>query len=479
MSFHRVVVLGAGPIGLLAAIEAREKFGKKVSVTVVEKRTGYTRTNVPALAVEIRNEFKRLQILPELGFSGQVPFSKIEEALKARAVSAGVKFELGYTVETLVGASKNKYGRYKSMQLTLKKFDSQGKSFGLIGQSKSISADLLIVSTGGAAAADPVVTQTLGFTFHKLHAKNYGAYGVFVPHEAINDNETADRRLEYHKAKGDIVGGAIGFETPDHNYLLVTLSQCSKSDFKLLQTQNDKLRELLLGVGNSLSTAVLTEIKEVQKNVAIFKIAIQRAGQFYSKDYPAVIVGDAAVTPHPEAGSGIGTGYKGFQELKVLFQALSRADRSDDNEAAFKTFADAYELHVSKKALEGTKIVLLNLIKLLNGFCDVTKAAVQKMANPEAKTYLEGHLLQAATLQSELTEEKKACERFEGLLKDSTEQARILWDEKADKSVNRLWLEIDKTYRSVKKLTGDYHVLAERLLKIEAMLKFDAKKAVA
>jgi hypothetical protein len=38
----------------------------------------------------------------------------------------------------------------------------------------------------------------------------------------------------------------------------------------------------------------------VQKNVLAFKVNIQRARQLCSPEYPAVLVGDAAVTPHPD-----------------------------------------------------------------------------------------------------------------------------------------------------------------------------------
>ena len=231
MSFHSVVVLGAGPIGLLAAIEARQNFVK--SVTVVEKRTAYTRNNVPTLQPEIYKKFENLKVLKDLGSTGQAPFSRIEQELKEKAASLGVKFELGYVVQSLVGLKKNKHGRFKSIQLNLKQWDEQRKTVDFAGKSKSLEADLLVVCTGGAAAADPAVTQTLGFTFHKLHAKNYGAYGVFVPHkkEWSEPDEVGNRRTDYQKARGNAVSAPFGFETPEHNYLLVTLTGCTRLDF--------------------------------------------------------------------------------------------------------------------------------------------------------------------------------------------------------------------------------------------------------
>ena len=483
MSFHHVVVLGAGPIGLLTAIEARQNFVK--NVTVVEKRTAYTRTNVPVLQTEIYKQFKSLGVLKELGSTGQAPFSQIEEALKEKALSLGVKFELGYVVQSVIGMKKNKYGRFKSIHITVKPWDEQNKMMARYGGYKSLDADLLVVCTGGAAAADPAVTQTLGFTFHKLHAKNYGAYGVFVPHkrDLVTPVEVTDRRKDYKNVNGNAVSSPLGFETPDHNYLLVTLAGCSRTDFKFLQANSSKLRTLLLGVGNSLGTAVLTEIKEVGKNVALFKIAIQRADQFYSEEFPAVIVGDAAVTPHPEAGSGIGTGFKGLEELKILFASLKKSDRSDNNDAAFKTFNDAYEVHVSKKALEGTGIVLANLIKLVTAYCDEVNAAANQIADQKIKALAKTLIEQALQLKKDLEEEKEDCKRFEELVAENAPNNKhkpLVWDPRMERSVGQLWANIGFTYDEVKALTGKIQLLGDRLDKIETMLKFDAqKKAVA
>ena len=276
-----------------------------------------------------------------------------------------------------------------------------------------------------------------------------------------------------------------------------------------MQSNNNKLRTLLLGVGNGMSNAILTEIKEVEKNVALFKIAIQRAEQFYSEEFPAVIVGDAAVTPHPEAGSGIGAGFKGFEELKVLFASLKESDRSDNNEGAFKTFNDAYELHVSRKALEGTRFVLTNLIKMVTAFCDEGTANLNQIVNPQANAIAKKQVDQAEELKKDLEEEKVECKHFEALLTNKAEVAvdaneeldamgalnargalhakgpfdkhkpLLYWDARMDRSVGQLWDSIGITYHQIKELTGSCELLGNRLDKIESMLKFDAQKAVA
>ena len=94
-----------------------------------------------------------------------------------------------------------------------------------------------------------------------------------------------------------------------------------------------------------------------------------------------MLVGDAAVTPHPQAGSGIGTGFAGFEELQKLFAALKKAHRSNNNEAVFQNFNTAYELHASRKALEkaGWKVGDLDLVEGNEAFAAQALAVNKEM----------------------------------------------------------------------------------------------------
>jgi 2-polyprenyl-6-methoxyphenol hydroxylase-like FAD-dependent oxidoreductase len=209
MSFKKAVVLGAAPLGLMAAIEARQNFVR--DVTLVEKRGGYTRCRI---------------------------------------------------------------------------------------------------------------TNKLGFSFHKLAPTNYGAFGIFDAEEKdyTYNPERERRKQEANQLAKTVAGGKIGFHTIDHNYLLITLRNCSPADFKMLQGAPAELKKVLLTIGESYGAVVMKNLKEVDKNIALFEISIQRASQFYNQEYPAVLLGDSAVTPHPEKASGIGTGYFGFEKLKELFK---------------------------------------------------------------------------------------------------------------------------------------------------------------
>jgi 2-polyprenyl-6-methoxyphenol hydroxylase-like FAD-dependent oxidoreductase len=51
VTFQHVVILGGGPVGLLCANEAKRYFPY---VTIVEKRSTYSRTNLPVVDPELR-----------------------------------------------------------------------------------------------------------------------------------------------------------------------------------------------------------------------------------------------------------------------------------------------------------------------------------------------------------------------------------------------------------------------------------------
>jgi len=470
MSFKKVAILGAGPLGLMAAIEAQQNFVS--DVTLIEKRSGYTRLNVPTLDNKITSHLKKIDVAPSVWKPGvskpgdSISFSRIEEGLFEKATSLGVKVERGWTVEGLIGRDKNKYGRYKSIALTLRKWDDKGRKIMRGGGGKILDTDFLIVSTGGAAAANPLVTNKLGFHFHKLAPTDYGAYGIFSP--LLKDQMTAPQfseedyrqQSEDKKLANTVSGRKIAFHTNDHNYLLVTLQNCSASDFEKLQATPDQLKRVLLAIGHTMGTAVLSEIKEVEKNMALFEIAIQRAQQFYSPEYPAVLLGDAAVTPHPEQGSGITTGFHGFEKLQELFAALKKLDRSNNTEKAFTNFNNAVEIIASKKALEGTRGVLQNHIATLNNYISQLKAGLAGMQSSGAKKYITDIIEELEPLRNDLTSESERTKEFLSALEGGNLPDTAL-------TLENLWKVIRQTHNQVQNMIKDADLMGENLEKMQ------------
>ena len=467
MPFHRVVVLGGGPIGLLCAIEAKRYFP---TVTIIEKRGGYSRNNVPSLNEPLIMHLDRIGVSKTLWPSGNsgsesIAFSRIEEALWQRARSLGITMERGYVVTSIIGNHMQKNGRYKRINLTLSAWDPATKALAIGGASKQLITDLLVVASGGGASRDNVVVQTLGFTFTKLRAKNYAAYGVFSIPEKGSVELDYSAQSKFARLSNQIVSGKIAFSTKDHNYLLVTLSQCTKTDFEFLQQNADAFHVLLLAVSEGYQTSILQEIKEVEKNTGLFKVSIQRARHFCSSSYPAVIVGDAAVTPHPESGSGMVTGFAGVEQLSLLFKALQGTNRSSDNSASWLSFEQCYELFVSKKALEGTRVMLRNLIKLIERFRDDAVAISRQFNNLSVLGWVDEMVNTSDTLREVLKLQDFRAERLLGILNGEPE--KFDWKQSG---VDQLWADISGAYKAIKQLTSDVGLFRKRVDELESGL---------
>ncbi|WP_213807226.1 hypothetical protein [Granulicella sp. dw_53] len=458
MSFKKVVVLGAGPLGLMAAIDARQHFVR--NVTLVEKRGAYTRPNVPVLDKSTITHLQSIKATPSSWRSGKagdpIAFSKIEDALLTRAKALGIKLERGWIAERISGRDKNDHGRYKSMTLTLRACDEKGRKMTIGGALKVIEADFLVVSVGGGAAADPLITNILGFAFQKLAPKDYGAYGIFNPEKAslTSDANQLQRKNEAQKLANGVIGKKTPIPTEDHNYLLATLRNCSAADFQRLQAAPADLRKILLTVGQT--TSILSSLKQVEKNVAVFEISVQRATQFYSQQYPAVLLGDAAVTPHPEQGSGVAAGYVGLEKLRQLFQELKKLDRSDDTESSFSNFNSQMDIVTSKKALEGTLAILTNNIQNLRNYIARVRQQQNTLSYPQAKRYLGEFAERLQTLQSNMESHKVETEKLLGSFNEPDLS-------KIGAALGKLWSSIKNSHDEIQGLIGQTDLMSENI----------------
>ena len=477
MAIKWVVVLGGGPIGLMSAIEASKYFKE---VFIIEKRTEYTRSNVPVLQDAVKQHLKDLKLEKQLGWKENnepsLAFSQIEEALWDKAQSKGVKMKRGFVVTDVVGSDKKPNGMFKTMTLTICPWDHKTRS---ADTTKPISmrADLLVIATGGGAQGDGI-TSKLGFVWEELKAKNYAAYGIFEPgavysYGGNNNNAKAPvfnselKKALYEPVKAIVPGasgtGKTSITTKEHNYLLVTLAGITRADFKELQANNTKLQKLLMAVGKTIEGTVLSELKtDVDRNVALFKISVKRAQQFYSPEYPAVLIGDAAVTPHPETGSGMVTGFKGVEELQKLFKALAGTNRAEDNKAHFLSFDKSYELHVASKALKGTWTILDNLQKMLGQFKADIGGALRRSGHPGYISVAKSLEMFADGLIQDLKAEKAEAEALHEVLEG---KSPVNLDPRSN--VSRLWRTIGQTYKDIKEFTGDLTLLDERLSEME------------
>jgi hypothetical protein len=92
---------------------------------------------------------------------------------------------------------------------------------------------------------------------------------------------------------------------------------------ELLKKDQTLLQDLVIALKRAsvTTTGEREKLKNVKNNLLAFAINIQRARQMVSDKYPAVLVGDAAVTPHPRYRQWHDIGLSGLRGVENTFPA--------------------------------------------------------------------------------------------------------------------------------------------------------------
>lgn len=372
-----VVVIGGGPIGLLSALDAKANGAK--TVTIIEKRLTYRRGNVPVLRDATINAMKRHGLDKELfekrgfklksDFSGNlahVPIKALEEEFSKKARGQGIRLVKGYTFSHVDESKDKKRKRTDPVFVRMTRDDAQftKSKYSTAGLPEGFAmlADLVVFATGGGASRDPAL-QELGFEFDSVEVEEMGAYGTFKPKHGggdINLDQYQHRKYLNKIARGGI---QFAFETPEHNYILTFFSGLSHQDVQELQENPEELRELLTLIGKGKGSA-FDELTENTGSANLFPVKLRRVKSPVSEDYPAVVIGDAAVTPHPSTGSGINEGVGSLEHLQKLVKKLNKGFFTSDSkhkrqkEQAFQAYGKNVSKFTLKKILSGMDVMI-------------------------------------------------------------------------------------------------------------------------
>jgi 2-polyprenyl-6-methoxyphenol hydroxylase-like FAD-dependent oxidoreductase len=387
-----VAVIGGGPTGLLAAIEAMRQGATRV--TVYEGRSEpYSRRNVPTLNQATMAKLAEVGVSDELfgwrvvgrspGYlasdgSGQVPLLHLEEALTRRAVDLGIRIIRGSKPRSIRGDERSTGSRAAAATLemtgtiTQYRHEERGNRVDIWAETVPVPterADLVILAVGAGASDDPFVTETLGIRYKRLKARDYGFYGLFE-HAATTPYE-----LQHYVNKVGTYTGLIpppkrespqhfdqlrrilqpgnsltAFETPGLDYILGFLSGITQDEFEALRVNRTDSEEVKASKRKNLRKlaehvalrqtgglshkfeALLTDDKAVD----IFEVKVAQAMNLVSPHLPAVVIGDAAATPHPQVGSGLNTGVASLDALGTLVRNLSQGRQSDEAFALYQ-----------------------------------------------------------------------------------------------------------------------------------------------
>jgi hypothetical protein len=280
---------------------------------------------------------------------------------------------------------------------------------------------------------------------------------------------------------------------------LLTLKGCTAKDFDEIRRDNDSLRTMLTAVGDGYKRQVLSQLAGIDSNVGSFKISIQRVRHLYSPFFPAVILGDSAVTPHPETGTGLLTGFRGFEQLKELFQALQGTSRSS-NEAleALMDFEDRHEIFVAAKVLEGSVEIVMHLLGTIDAYVQKARAQTQTVSDSKGKRMIELNITLAKILRNEMARQQRRAVIFASMLgqdkrttdagfntqtlsvkldnlisKQPVTQSDIFGLDPRD-TVHKLWDDMGRTYDEIQALIGDERLLGDLVAKVTALKPVNA-----
>lgn len=499
MPVKNICIMGGGPIGLFSAIEAKQQF-EKAKVTVIEKRLDYTRLNIPSLENPIRRHLKALDLIDKTikdQSGGYAPLSTMEKAFYEKAEDVGVKMKRGYVITGITGSGKLPNNRYKTMRLNISEWDNAKKQLKAKGRSDILNCDLLVVAMGGGAVNEQIVLESLGFSYEVLKAENYGVYGIYEGDG--NKAQYGNQLRGQFKEAINQIGIPTDLSSTQHNYLLLTLKGCTARDFDEIRRDNDSLRTMLGAVGDGYKRQVLSQLAGIDSNVGSFKISIQRVRHLYSPYFPAVILGDSAVTPHPETGTGLLTGFRGFEQLQELFKALKGTSRSS-NEAleALMDFEDRYEIFVAAKVLEGSVEILMHLIGTIDAYLQKARAQIQTVTDAKGKRLIELNVILANMLRNEMARQQRRAVIFGSMLgtdkrtvdagfdtkklsgklnsmvtKDPVSQSDISGLDPRD-TVHKLWDDMGRTYDEIQALMSDEKLLGDLVTKVIALKPVNA-----
>lgn len=270
----RVVVIGAGPAGLVSALEANQA---GATVSVIEKRAQYTRKQHIILDEPSLNTLKRLDIdCPELSLFqpakvGIVPINKLEEALKKKAILQGISILAG----TMKKINSNN-------TVTIKRKDQHLTELGY---------DVLIGADGGNSN----VRSELGISMRSFGEAAWGAGSVLKLSDPKGFSlDTFHIEDPYSQSPCSL----RRFVSPD-GYSVV-FSHSHKN------LNREEFSHVIESVGFKEEAELIRAEKELgyYDNVSI---KLVQARQFLSSSASALIIGDAAASASFFEGKGANT----------------------------------------------------------------------------------------------------------------------------------------------------------------------------
>lgn len=341
-STGRVIVVGGGPIGLMSALEALAMGGR---ITVFEGRPNeYTRQNVLKLDNRTVNRLEKYGFYKLTGQSGPerglVKVADLEDNLAKIVSSKGIRIIKGKGVSAL------------------EKDEGTGQMVCIV-DGKQERCDLVVVAVGSGIAnankyaGDVVMSEQLG-----IDVKAFGL-ADHVLSANLDKSKPIESDVREKDPLDDGSAWSVVLETPEEKYVL---TQLTESEYKRVEGSTSALKALVLERAKADDRFRGLDVSAVGR----FKVVIQRASSFRGKDMSAVVVGDSAGTPHPEAGSGTNTGALETDAISDLVRGL--VDKSErrfgKGREDFDTSLDEYDERLEEIISTSTAKGMANMLSV-------------------------------------------------------------------------------------------------------------------
>lgn len=359
----KVIVVGGGPIGLMAAIEARLK---GAIVTLFEGRPDpYSRQNVLKIDPSTAARLSRYGVGEKLGMTKRgtgleapppTPVAVLEDALAERASALGVNVVKGVHVTEVDTDSET-----GEVLVSLK------------GRPRPEAARIAIIAVGAGItganrhAGGVVLAEKLGIKFETFGAKDYAAAGVYKGVGGPN-NEALDL--------DDELAWEVNLVTDGSAY---KLTQLSKAEFERVKDDKAELMKLIEGRVKKAGPGANAFPGKKLDNAGRFEIVIQKAEQFVSPKGSAVLVGDSVTTPHPVTGSGTNTGASEVSIVGDLVRDFVLAMRSGGTKKARSTALKDYETEMRQVAEKQGKKGIDAMLEFRRGRVRKSAVAIAKL----------------------------------------------------------------------------------------------------
>jgi hypothetical protein len=147
---------------------------------------------------------------------------------------------------------------------------------------------------------------------------------------------------------------------------------------------------------------------------------------------------------------------------------VKATSKADDNSVIFQSFQDRSELHVDRKALEGTATICANNLGLLKSFRSKLDQLAAQAGYPLLKKVFKRDVKRANELMTSLEVHKEFAEYFLHCMKnqDTSGWEPLDWDN----STGELWKAMAVTWQEIKALTEDTPLLEGQLAVLEKLV---------